>query len=351
MIFAIVGAIAVGYSGARYAQLTDKITVSTYDVRLDLADSGGIFPGAEVSYRGVPIGRVGQVVPAGDGIRADLVIRKEWRVPADTRAEVHNRSAVGEQYVDLVPAHENGPYLRDGSTIPRDHTSTPLPEQELLASLDRFVGSVNTADLATVVGELGTGFEGNGDAIGRLLDGSTALVNAARTNLPATVSLLDHTAIVLRTQEQQTSSIRSFSHSLAQLTDTFRTHDQQVRTLIRDGSGLAVELSATLRGFEPDFDVLTQNLAVLGGIAGRGVRSLEQILVAFPYNVSTAPQGARNGQAQFTLQLAQSPEACQKGYVPPQLWRSTQEIWPVAPNYDVGCADPKLNQRGSAHVP
>ncbi|RNM16784.1 mammalian cell entry protein, partial [Nocardioides pocheonensis] len=37
--------------------------------------------------------------------------------PADTLALVGNKSAVGEQYVDLEPRTDQGPYLKDGSEI------------------------------------------------------------------------------------------------------------------------------------------------------------------------------------------------------------------------------------------
>ena len=39
------------------------------------------------------------------------------KIPADTLALVGNKSAVGEQYVDLEPKTDAGPYLKDGAVI------------------------------------------------------------------------------------------------------------------------------------------------------------------------------------------------------------------------------------------
>ena len=46
-------------------------------------------------------------------------------IPADTLAVVGNRSAVGEQYVELQPQRNDGPYLHDGSVIDEQDTASP----------------------------------------------------------------------------------------------------------------------------------------------------------------------------------------------------------------------------------
>ena len=38
-----------------------------------------------------------------------------------------NRSAIGEQYVDLQPDTDQGPFLEDGSVIAVGDTTTPIP--------------------------------------------------------------------------------------------------------------------------------------------------------------------------------------------------------------------------------
>ena len=48
-------------------------------------------------------------------------------IPADAKAVVGNRSAVGEQYVDLQPQRDAGPYLDDGSEIDQQDTALPSP--------------------------------------------------------------------------------------------------------------------------------------------------------------------------------------------------------------------------------
>ena len=120
---------------------------SGYVVTADFPESGGIFENAEVTYRGVAVGRVDRLRLADDGVHVDLRLERRVTVPRDTDAVVENRSAVGEQYVDLQPRHQGGPFLADGDRIASDRTRTPLHVETLLLNLDRLVNSVDRRDL------------------------------------------------------------------------------------------------------------------------------------------------------------------------------------------------------------
>ena len=167
--FATLTAVGVSYVGAEYTGLVDEVLDRGYTVRADFADSGGVFPGAEVTYRGVPVGKVGALRLTGsDGVSVTLDIEDGApRIPADTLAVVANRSAVGEQYVDLQPRASRGPYLLEGSTIPRESTRVPLSTTDMVLSLDRLVNSVGKDDLRVTVDELGKAFAGTGPNLGR----------------------------------------------------------------------------------------------------------------------------------------------------------------------------------------
>jgi phospholipid/cholesterol/gamma-HCH transport system substrate-binding protein len=142
--FLVVTALGVGYAGFRYAGLGNLFGATTYPVQLQLAQSGGIFTGADVTYRGVSVGRVGPLTLIPDGVEARLDINRDAPpIPAGLDAAVHNLSAIGEQYVDLEPTSDGGPLLGPGSVIPISRTSTPVPIENLVVSLDEFVSSLH----------------------------------------------------------------------------------------------------------------------------------------------------------------------------------------------------------------
>lgn len=103
--FLLIAVVSVVYVGGNYAGLGRLFGSRGYVVTAQLADSGGIFTNAEVAYRGVTVGRVGQLHLTDSGVSVDLDLDPGGPdIPADTTAVVANRSAVG-QFVDLQPQH------------------------------------------------------------------------------------------------------------------------------------------------------------------------------------------------------------------------------------------------------
>ena len=113
LVFVLITLLGVTYVGARYARLDRVFFDDAYTVVAHYPDSGGIFAGAEVSYRGVTVGEVQKLEVTDEGVDVYLDIDNKWDdIPKDAVAVVGNRSAVGEQYVDLQPKTDKGPYLQ-----------------------------------------------------------------------------------------------------------------------------------------------------------------------------------------------------------------------------------------------
>ncbi|MDH6490744.1 MlaD family protein [Streptomyces sp. SAI-127] len=356
LAFATVTAVGVSYVGAEYTGLVDDVLGRGYTVRADFADSGGIFPGAEVTYRGVPVGRVGALRLTGsDGVSVALDIKDVApRIPADTLAVVANRSAVGEQYVDLQPRTSHGPYLLDGSAIPRGSTRVPLATTDLVLSLDGLVNSVGKDDLRITVDELGKAFSGTGPNLSRLVDSGNALVESASESLPQTISLIEDSRKVLRTQADQGSSIKSFAHDLAALSAQLKSSDGDLRKLIGNATPAAQQVNSLLKSTGPRLSVLLANLISGGQVTLARLPGVEQSLVTFPALVAgsyTVVPG--DGTTHFGLVVnADDPPACTQGYGTTRRdpsATSTREA-----NTDARCTAPrgsKTSVRGAQNAP
>lgn len=346
LIFVILGSLAVIYAGTNYARLTERFLPTGYRVTVDLRESGGLFPRSEVTFRGVTVGRVEDLEFRTDGVRATLRLGNDWRIPADLTAEVHNRSAIGEQYLDLVPSRDTGPFLHDGSRIGPEATTTPIDDQELIVAADELFRSIPTRDLRTLVDESADAFGGAGSDLGRVIDNSATLVRAAEEALPATLSLLRDGRIVLSTQVRQLRTIGDYLADLRTVSGVLADRDGAVRTVLIDGTEAARQLRLLARGISPNLPRLLTNIIDLSALLGDRRDELEETLVALPWALASAQTPGRDGRAHFTFVGAADPQPCRTGYIPAESWQSPNDLTPSRLPATLGCRTPASVPRG-----
>lgn len=356
LAFVFITLVGVSYVGARYARLDRLVYDSAYRVNAQFAQSGGIFTGAEVAYRGVKVGQVSDMKLTRDGVDVVLSIDKGHQIPADTLALVANKSAVGEQYVDLEPRTDSGPFLREGSTISTPNTEVPKSTTQVLTSVDSFVNSVPQDQLRTVVSELGAGFQGSGPDLGRIIDSSNEFIDAANQNFGVTTALIRDSNTVLRTQSGKSSAIQSFSKNLALFSGVVADNDAALRALIDNGSATANELRTFLEQNQVDLGGLINNLVTTGEVVVKHLPGVRQILVIYPYEVANSytvvAKNAEGYNARFGFIFNPDPAVCHAGYDPKQ-WRSPTDGSNRPMDMTAHCAEPptRTNARGAQNAP
>ncbi|SOD94144.1 MCE family protein [Blastococcus haudaquaticus] len=321
--FAALAVVGMAYLGFNYVGLDRVVLGNGYEVAADFRDSGGIFVNAEVTYRGVAVGRVTDMELVDDGVRVSLTIDPDTDpIPAGTSAFVATRSAVGEQYVDLRPDTDEGPYLEDGSVIPAQRTGIPVPVEQLLLNLDELVGSIDQENLRTVVDELGTAFAGAGDDLGRLIDNGDVLLARAEQSLPQTLQLITDGRTVLETQVASRSAIEQWASELRTFTDTLVEIDPDLRGLVVNAPDAGAQLEQLVRDAGPGLGSLIRNIDILNDVTIPRLNNVEQLLVTYPDVVSgnftvvrRDPDGQMRSHFGFVLN-AGDPHSCTTGYVP-----------------------------------
>jgi phospholipid/cholesterol/gamma-HCH transport system substrate-binding protein len=354
--FLLITLAGVGYAGFRHAGFGDLFGATTYPVRVQLAASGGIFTGADVAYRGVSVGRVGPLTLTPEGVEVQLDIRKDApAIPADVDAAVRNLSAIGEQYVDLQPASDGEPYLEAGAVIPVSRTTTPVPVEELVVSLDDFVRSVPLDSLRTVVDELGVGFADTAQPLQKLLDTTDLFTQDAVEALPQTVRLIQDGRTVLTTQNEVSGSFKGFSRDLALLADQLAESDPDLRRLIETGPEVSTELRALLRESGSGIGQLVADLLTLSRVAEPRQDALQQILVTYPgvaANTYTVAPGDGTAHLGLAINLF-DPYTCTRGYESTDR-RAGDDVEDVPQNRKAYCAEPpgsEITVRGAQNVP
>ncbi|MGH3721606.1 MAG: MCE family protein [Pseudonocardiaceae bacterium] len=353
LAFIVVSVLGVGYVSVRYL----GAGAFPYPVILQLTESGGIFTGADVTYRGVSVGRVGPLRLTSQGVDAQLEIKPDAApIPADLDAAVTNLSAIGEQFVDLRPRRADGPTLTAGSVIPASRVSTPVPVADLIADLDTFIRSVPLDSLRTVVDELGAGFTGTGPQLQTLLDTGDAFTRDAIAALPQTVTLIKDGRVVLQTQNEQFSAIISFSRDLALLAAQLRSSDPDLRRLLTTAPRFAAQTTGLLRESGSQIGRLLADLLTVSRVALPRQAALRQLLATYPLVVASTATSVvpDDGFAHLGLVLDFfDPYSCVRGYEGTPK-RSGTDTTPIPANRNAFCAEPPgsaTDVRGAQNVP
>jgi len=359
MVFLLITVLGVAYVGAKYARIDRLFFDDTYTVTASFAESGGIFTGAEVTYRGQPVGRVGKLELEPDGVLVNLDIDNATLIPRDTKAVIANRSAIGEQYVDLQPRTDRGPFLKDRSTIDREDTELPISTTELLLNLDQLVNSVDRDDLRTTVKELGTALRGKGSDLQTIIDSSGVLIDAADANIAQTIKLINDGNTVLATQVASGDHIKTWAKNLALLSDTLVTSDADLRAVVDNGSVASQQLTALMTENKADIAVLLGNLLTVSELTAVRLDAVEQLLVVYPavvmggYVVPGKDRGTGHFDAHFGLVLGSDPAACRAGYGGTDK-RVPQDTSSKPANSQAACTAPSstgTNVRGAQNKP
>jgi phospholipid/cholesterol/gamma-HCH transport system substrate-binding protein len=308
---AFVGIFVLGILYAGFSLVGLDAIRRPYIVHAEFASSGGIFSGAEVTYRGVRVGTVKAMRLSGDGVTVDLKIDRDKRIPSTgTTAVVANKSAVGEQYVDLSPAASGAPYFRDGDRIDRSHTRLPVEIQQVLVDLDRLVSTIDKQSLALLVDELGDAFRDTGPSIESLITSGNELTAALQDVLPQTLQLIDEGRTVLDTARATSSQFRSFANGLALLTDQLRQSDPDVRRLLDNGVVAAQQLEGLLEPNQQAIAVLVGDLVTVNRIGVARLAGTRQTLISLPELVKRVPLALVDGQLHNGLVVHDFPPSC-----------------------------------------
>jgi phospholipid/cholesterol/gamma-HCH transport system substrate-binding protein len=355
--FAVLGVLVIAYTGFHYADLGRYFGLrGYYVVRLDLADGGGIYPDADVTYRGVSVGRVGAMELTATGIQVDLDISDSApRIPDRLQAAVADLSAVGEQYVDLRPQASGGPYLTSGSVIPERDTQLPLPVTSVLNSVNTLATSLPLSSLRALTDELADGFSGQGQNVKSIVAGNAALSHAAYATLPQTTRLIKDAQEVIDTQVAESSELDSFSQSLDLLARQLASSNASVRELVTAAPQAAAQVADLLADTNPGLGDLVANLLTTSEVTLTRGQALDELLSALPAAIAIGSTAINSKGAKFGVALTFfDPLPCTAGYGG-TTYLNGLNTEPNAPlNTSAYCASPAssgIDVRGSANAP
>jgi phospholipid/cholesterol/gamma-HCH transport system substrate-binding protein len=364
-IFAVVAVVAGAIMVFGYLRLPNLLFgVGHYEVTVQLPEAGGLYERGNVTYRGTEVGQVKSVHLTDSGVEAVLSLRSDVKIPSNLDAEVHSQSAVGEQYLALLPRNDGAPPLKDGDVIPVSRTTVPPDINSLLDSTNRGLQAIPQGNLKTVIDESYTAFGGLGPDISRLVRGSTTLAIDARKNLDPLLALIDGSKSVLNSQTDTADSVSAWASHLAAITTSLQRNDPALRGVIQNAGPAAEEVRGLFERVKPTLPILLANLVSLNQVAITYQPDIQQLLVLLPQGTAAAQavglanrntkQAYKGIYLSFNLNF-NLPSSCTTGFLPANQQRVPADTdYPERPAGDLYCRVPQdspLNVRGARNTP
>ncbi|MDQ4054655.1 MAG: MCE family protein [Actinomycetota bacterium] len=327
--------------------LEQPLTSQPVRVTVMLGNTGGLFEGSAVTYRGVKIGKVTDIAITRDGVRADLRLGSGTEVPTDSIAKVRSLSPVGEQYLDFQPNTDDGPFLADGATVSAAHTDLPKTLSSTVLAVDKLMRQIDDRKLRSFLVELGTGLRGTGDNLGRLVDQGDLILTELDRVWPQTDRLLRNSDPVLDIGTDSATALEELGTSARQLAAFLRDYDPELRHTLQRAPDQLAQLEALVEDADkvlPGFLDVGVSLTDIFALHDPHLRALLQV---YGPGLGVLSRVIRDGEVKLEL-IGDKDPRCR--YDTPR--RHPRDPTRVPLNEHAACAASFATlQRGAAHAP
>ncbi|RMI28242.1 MCE family protein [Nocardia stercoris] len=194
LMVAIMFGLGVVFSQVRFASENTYHAVFT--------SASGMLPGSKVRIAGVPVGSVSRVTVGQDHLaHVDFDVDQKYPVYRSTLAAIRYENLVGDRYLELGEGPGDAQRLRDGGTLPLDHTKPALDLDLLLGGFKPLLRGLDPTQVNDLTAALLQVFQGQGGTLVTLLNSSgefgktladrDALIGSVINNLQTVLSTID----------------------------------------------------------------------------------------------------------------------------------------------------------------
>ncbi len=253
----LVGVGAAGFLGTRLAQGAFD---EDYRFEVVVGESGqGLVEGSDVAFRGVLIGKVGQIQLNDDLLaQVELILEPQYEIPTDARFEIVGKTLFGEKQLEIL--YEGDPQLAaahipDGDLV--DDPSALVEVQDVLEHLDDLLGAIDPDDLAVVVDDgLGT-FVGQEDSIARAIDQGARATDVFSRSLDDQVPTLRDLSLVAEALGPVGDEFNRLGAIIdGGALDTITVNQARLQVLLAELNRFSDTLDVVLELTRPDLDRL-----------------------------------------------------------------------------------------------
>jgi phospholipid/cholesterol/gamma-HCH transport system substrate-binding protein len=309
-MIALAVVIVVGVYYIVFDVMQYRIASPPMAVTVLMPGAGGLYSGADVTYRGVQVGTVSALDLRPKDVAVKLAIDPGQHIPDNGAVRVKELSALGEQYLDLQPARVTGPDLRTGTVIPANRVVLPTPIGTTLVDLGSMLKSINTQDLQTNETFLASAFVGTGPDLRTIIVTGQKLFDALVKAQPETVNLVVDGQKDLATLEATDGDFGTFTAGLASITGQLRASNADLQALITNSRAAELQLNPFLQANSTSVAGLVSNLAIDAQVSDEYQPEVQAIFELLPVVSSDLASVAGGGHIHGEIEINTDETVC-----------------------------------------
>lgn len=247
-----------------------------------------IYEGSDLRILGVPVGTIDSVTPSGTDVVVTMSYDAKIKVPEDATAVIIAPSVVGDRYVQLTPAYEDGRVLEDGAVLETDRTAVPLELDQIYASIDDLMvalgpnGANKDGALTDLIEVTADNFGGQGEQFNRTIANFGELSRTLDDNKEELFGSLTELQGFISTLAENDETVRSFNDSLAGVSTMLEGEREELAASLTNLAGALGQVSTFV---QDNREILGKNIKGLNRVAKVLVkqrRALDETLTAAP---------------------------------------------------------------------
>jgi phospholipid/cholesterol/gamma-HCH transport system substrate-binding protein len=260
------------------------------------SDVNDLVVGAPVQFASISVGSVKSISLDGDQAKVTMTIDKNADVPANVSAELKQTTILGQHYVALVSADDEGPPLRNGAVIAKTEFVPGI--QQLVSSGTDFFGAINAAQVAELIDNSADAFGNEASQIRELLNDFSTVLGGYSTRsaeIQSVIDELDNFSVTLAPDAQQDAQSIT---NLAQTTQVLAQQSNQFEQLLQSLDDLAIQGRSILDTGVPQTEDQINALDAVANQLAQNQQGLAELLEYLPGHNQTVASATVNNFVQ-----------------------------------------------------
>ncbi|MDL9938225.1 MCE family protein [Gordonia sp. ABSL1-1] len=289
----------------------------TRTVNAEFAFTNGLYEGSKVTVLGVAVGRIEEIVPAGDRVKVRMSVPDDVALPADVQAYVLNPSVISDRHLELGPAYTEGPEFADGGTIPISRTHSPISFDQLLDSIGTLTkimgpaagptdgqGRQDPNSMGALLAATARSWDGRGTEFGTTMSGLASASGIFGARVDDMQDLIDSLNTMMQTFHAKQVSLDGLVNAMSQLSTQWAAANQDITAPIKDLRVVFDQINGFVMQHGNDVGVVAENLRELGATLTKNKAGLAEFMDLAPLmmqNLSSTIGPDRRGRIRLNI--------------------------------------------------